>query len=105
MVTLDDLEALARAATPGPWAAFHDEDNTWQLVETRTPGAANLTDDSGVLVSQDAAYIAACSPERVLALVAVVRAARKEERSHSIVRRADTLTDLAVALDALDALP
>lgn len=71
-MTLSDLERLAREATPGPWE--WSDGFLW-----------NGTTDKGVLahgevvewpVSQEsAAYIAAVSPERILALVAVARAA------------------------------
>lgn len=57
MTYLDTLRKLAQAATPGPWLCSEE-------IEGR-----HITD-------QDAVYIAALSPERVLALVECVRASK-----------------------------
>ena len=74
-MTLSDLERLARAATPGPWR------NAKEWAESRSAFEhvyAGMPDGPGQTVAQwvlppDAAHIAACSPERILALLAHVR--------------------------------
>lgn len=71
MTTLDQLAALAAAATPGPWVQIDgtttvdsmDGDDRWPLADALGNAA-------------DAAYIAAADPATVQALVAVVRAAQ-----------------------------
>jgi hypothetical protein len=73
MTTLPTLESLARAATPGPW---HDEYRSQDGYSVWSDAGMRLV--AGYASSFDkanAAYIAALSPERVLALIAVVRAA------------------------------
>jgi len=88
MPTLDDLERLAKAATPGPW--HWDEDREHLLPD----GADAYTGESvlfaapcgyensyPVISDEDASYIAACSPQTILALCRVAKAA-KEWREH-----------------------
>jgi hypothetical protein len=83
---MDALEALARKATPGPWQAdgdcefFDGDDYTdeWvRLGPDETAPFANMSSDGtadGKLQARaNCDYIAACSPERVLALLARVR--------------------------------
>ena len=98
-MTLDELERLARAATPGPWT-MHNRENirecgpdsyskddwhgyAWVGIK-RDPFDGMLADldrrqdgcaEFREAADKDAAYIAACFPERILALVACVRAA------------------------------
>lgn len=76
-MNLDELERLAKAATPGPW------------IETLTANADAVDDQASLLVGPDrqlmkqlsdrlesaADYIAACSPDVILRLLNVVRAA------------------------------
>ena len=68
----DALEALARKATPGPWEVIEDSSDGkeeywgfWHKVGPLELYGKELNDNSR--------YIAACSPERVLALLARVR--------------------------------
>lgn len=78
-MNIAELQTLAKAATPGPWGkAFwpfpeptfwigqHDPD----VVSSRMKSAVT----GKVPREEDAAYIAACSPERILALCEVVGA-------------------------------
>jgi len=58
-MNLDELERLAKAATPGPWCS-----------ESRDGCPVYLTQ-----CATDAAYLAALSPERVIALLKVIWAA------------------------------
>src|SRR3990172_571258 len=82
-MNLEALEALARAATPGPWAT-QDKNiylgvRVWSSIDKE--GYWSGWDSAGTIYNEgghsesDAAYIAACSPERILALVAVAKAA------------------------------
>ena len=76
-MTLTELRTLALAATPEPWGygIIHPQPN----VRRRTPpggwacGPYCSNDDQ---VVKDAAYIAALSPERVLAMLDVIEAAK-----------------------------
>ncbi len=91
MTDLNELERLARAATPGPWKAC----------DGRGPGVAVFwdapeQDDNFVFYDEtggrhrDAAYIAAASPNVVLQLIARVR---ELERRNLVLRC--TARDLA----------
>ena len=64
-MTLDELKAAARAATPGPWVA--NTDDVWTTTD-RMRVANGWT-------IKDAKYIAAANPEAVLDLIAKLRAA------------------------------
>jgi hypothetical protein len=64
---MSDLEKLARAATPGPWYTVDMTGNGFETVVT--------ADDDPVCHAHvdDAAFIAACSPDTVLSLVSALR--------------------------------
>ena len=110
---LDDLEALARAATPGPWETYL---GAYVVEAGRGPDVIDDTAESsfnadvyGWKPQDNAAYIAACSPERILALVAVARAAADLNvitgKTSPRGDMAGDLVRLRAALYALDALP
>jgi len=69
MIDIDELAALANAATPGPWTAgsrcVRDSDGHG------VAGEGYTTEDA------DLAYIAAANPETVLALIERLRAAEE----------------------------
>lgn len=67
---LAEIEAAARAATPGPWIAAEQTHGEWFGIQSRAFALGTAFDAS------DAAHIAAASPDTVLALVAEVREAR-----------------------------
>ena len=79
---LDELEKLAKAATPGPWTD----------VECRVECGSYCQGGSGVLFIDDTEsngirsrwddleFIAAANPETVLKLIAVARAAKEQDR-------------------------
>ena len=76
MIDIDNLEALARAATPGPWAFS-------PMTETEDPeiGAANGS-RVAVLVAADitkanSAYVAAANPAAVLDLIKEMKSYRR----------------------------
>ena len=76
MTDIDKLEALAKAATPGPWRSEScGVDDCWCEVvncDAREEGVSG----SGALSKCDARYIAEANPATVLALIAEVRALR-----------------------------
>ena len=72
MTDLDELERLAKAATPGPWTVVRGH-------KTKKARSVNpiLRFDSLMQTErpeENAAYIAACSPDTVLRLVRAARA-------------------------------
>lgn len=69
---LDELERLAREATPGIWQV--DEEGVYTRVEGRYRVilSANITDDRR---TRDAQFIAFCSPDRMLKVAKALRAA------------------------------
>jgi len=77
MTCLDTLKKLAQEATPGPWehelrtnayaeVGKYNSPKRWQIIASI--GLQNC--------AMNAAYIAALSPERVLAMIAVIEAAK-----------------------------
>lgn len=86
---LDEFERLARAATAGPWPKECE-----RLVHFRE----FLRRTGAQRPDEDVAHIAACSPERIVALVTVVR------RAMELDELADD-EDLHAALAALEKAP
>ena len=101
-LNLDHLEALARAATPGPWSLAKvidrsiehlcpvDRDRLSLLTvvhEGETPYGAVFRDE-------DAKFMAGIHPEQVLALIALARRAQPESEAS---QAADQLRDKAMA--------
>ncbi len=77
MATLDELERLAKQATPGPWSTTEDcwiDSNTGRCV-AKTTGNVDTYTGTYQGDANNAAFIAAVDPATVLALVAAVRAA------------------------------
>jgi hypothetical protein len=81
----EELELRARAATPGPWKC---EQNTVYVLHGEPARnrfsalvQAGRRDDAGPdELAANAAYIAACSPDRVLRLLEVVKQAKEQLR-------------------------
>jgi hypothetical protein len=71
-LNLDELESIAKAATPGPWKSAHVKGHAFDQVFAEVNGGDFLCDVYGK-TSVDAAYIAAANPETMLALVAHIR--------------------------------
>lgn len=95
----EDLRALAEAATPGPW---HNVAHRWPergvpvLTHDATDVAVAMTRTSIEQRNADAAYIAAASPDRILALLTVVDAARElVYGTGGTIAVADALDELA----------
>lgn len=80
MTKLFDLEAKARAASGGPWAAYRGAATGNWYVESQREAigrdVVSTKDIDGERPEADAALIAAASPSTVLALIAVARAAK-----------------------------
>lgn len=96
---LDEIERLAKAATPGPWeCAPGDAIDHWELWNPKTTEYV-VQDDSGVEPRfEDISYIAAANPETVLKLIAVVKAALNEIKHEP----GNKLLELREALAALE---
>lgn len=78
MTLLDRLEQLARAATPGPWTRDYSDDTWREVAVTRMDSGTNVhvwSSAKRASAIDDAEYIAAASPDVVLKLIAVARAA------------------------------
>jgi len=117
-MTLDDLAALARAATPGPWTERGRDVRHDRLVaEGRNPadslGLGCEVDgppEAGLRGRferhADARYIAACSPEVIAALVSVAQAAEAVAGAYSTDPDSpgvyDPLTPMKAALATLE---
>lgn len=73
----DEAEALAKAATPGPWhvdlAAIAGPRHAELVVDT-TEGDVIVTGDGDMPADGNVAYIAACDPKHRLADVSLKRA-------------------------------
>ena len=101
-LNLDDLEATAKAATPGPWIA--DPPSAWDTddvggyllqaaVRVKDSGSITWDDHGGeVFKPADAEHIAAFDPPTVLALIArlreaeaVIEAARESEARTMVI--------------------
>lgn len=91
VVNLDDLETVARAATPGPWSSDEDRVCNGQCGDPVRYHDGSCCDRRSAVgcymeyhsscntvardADRDAKYIAAASPDVVLKLIAVARAA------------------------------
>lgn len=102
MKLLDQLEATAKEATPGPIsfngiAQYADPDMPRKFTDPRSLGP--------YMRKVDADYITNCSPETILALVGVVRAAKCDFRNCSKSSMSlDSLCDVCKALETLRGL-
>jgi hypothetical protein len=105
MTNLDELERLAKAATPGPWC-----DRGFGSIQPESGGSlvAVTVTKGGCLPDyvENSAFIAAANPAAILALIAEVRALREDaERWQTHVRlirnrhAADVANELVRAVD------
>jgi hypothetical protein len=120
---LADLEAKAKAATPGPWLPYEDKAPPayYHRVQVKA-GKAVVSEVKDFIDHRmalaDAAYIAACDPVTVRLLVAVARAAEESRYLHHMaycmtadrgfaggltVHEHDCLPQLKSAIAALEA--
>ncbi len=92
MIDTKHLRTLAEAATPGPWMRLFGERTVYDRMEDGCRGIAIVRSDYSPPTQKEAAnidYIAACSPDVVLALL-------------DALERKDLL--LEQSLEALDAV-
>jgi len=73
MISLAALEQLANAATPGPWVSHWD--TMRERREINAPNKVGVADD--VFDHADAAFIAKCDPQTILALIRVAKEAMR----------------------------
>jgi hypothetical protein len=93
---LDELERLARMATPGPWRECRASRGgcvcglVWAPDGEHTVAHCGNNEEDGIVrapatIKATAAYIAAVSPDVVLALVAEIRALRVTAAEREVV--------------------
>lgn len=91
MTSLSELERLARAATPGPWHITQCIPENGKFYDSH-PLVATSPDDDGRRIAacdgvlrthENAAYIAAASPDVVLALISRIRELEAEIESRN----------------------
>lgn len=88
MIDLEELERLAKAATPGPWEAsdygsYDGQSEAW-YVDTTSKQADIYSDEGGIAANHwdadrgkhDMQFVAAANPATILALTAEVRRLR-----------------------------
>lgn len=100
LAKLAELDALAGKATPGPWTVFHGLYNDGVDApggHTVIPFEDEEMDAAGVDTRETAAYIAACSPERIRAMIAVIQATYSTDVPGGI----NKFIDARAALEAL----
>jgi len=91
---LDKLEALARAATPGPWAYQEESDAYTHIVRpTHTPGriVRQYAQDTNGVVEANARFTAGANPAAVLGLIALARRAALANQPAPTVPARDAL--------------
>jgi hypothetical protein len=88
-VDLDALEAAARAATPGPWqvgyndgSGRYESDKDEFCITTGHDSVLHASCLNPECAEDDAAYIAAASPDVILRLTAELRKARETIAAH-----------------------
>lgn len=124
---LEKMEELARKATPGPWIANQDDDVpeergspfidvlhgdpigtsghlSWEVLCSFNENRNRNLLEQMVLNAQ---FVAACSPERILALTAIAKAAKRvaDETRCSPVHNHLDWCELYDALQALEQSP
>lgn len=107
---LDAIERAAREATPGPWSA--DQGKHLEARPIAEVGGYEVCSPSSPFIRAepiaDARYIAAASPDAVLALVRIARAAVDWKfwlRHHEVAAHANSRHNLIEALRAAGLLP
>lgn len=75
--TLNDLEEKAKKATPGPWKESGMDICAPKASTFLSGGLKLVVGDADYLNEEDQSYIAACSPDTVLALITALREAEE----------------------------
>lgn len=79
---LDELYALAKKATGGPWSAFHAliDANAWGVeslcAKAQEEGNESVIENSRLMLMKNALYIAAANPSAIIALISDNRSRR-----------------------------
>lgn len=71
-MNLSELEQLAKAATPGPWAIGDDSNDAVWCVMSGRDCVATCSTETGLHIA-DATFIAAANPETILRLIELLR--------------------------------
>jgi hypothetical protein len=100
---LDRLEAIAKAATPGPWRNAGHDGHGGMCVET-LEWQIGYVSRAGGKQDANAEHIATFSPSRVLALLAVARAAHKVADRNRPPNGRSVMEDFAALRTALAGL-
>ncbi len=114
-MNLDELESVARAATPGPWHVDPDDrrDMSWNRHIMSGPSMAVcfMAHSDGKDPERDEAtarHIAGCDPQTILKLIAVAKAAKAMENRLPKLPQAVALyyaeSELLTLRNALEAL-
>lgn len=74
MIDLDQLEALAKAATPGPWNPSPGRSLVVSRIDISEPVICNCLSEQFAQAPKDAAFISAVGPDVVLELIEELRA-------------------------------
>ena len=108
LVDLDELEALAKAATPGPWCQHPNGTSVWQgpdweavnYAKARVQNSRHVC--NATAVDQDAvddtAFIAAANPSAVLALIAETRALRAKAQGDGWIACSERMPEFGPAV-------
>jgi len=97
-ISLDELEALAKAATPGPWRISIDSHDGAHDVLSDHAGyrwIAGVDDANGC---PDGHFIAACDPGTVHKLIAAAKAAKELRALDGAAKSADDFISLRFRL-------
>lgn len=95
-MNFDELEKLAKAATPGPWEAFFmfGSDDLPAEILAGDGTSVCTVDENAVNPTPNFRFIAAANPQTVLELIASLRSARAEN-----ARLREALKRIAAAPD------
>jgi hypothetical protein len=85
MNNIDELEALAKAATPGPWYSAHHGVNTHGTGAQHDICRVSMTTGSYESEQENRDYIAAANPAAILTLIAEVRALRETPSDDAVL--------------------
>ena len=99
------LRVLAEAATPGPWMRLFGERTVYDRMEDGCRGIPIVRSDCSPPTQKEAAnidYIAACSPDVLLALLDALE--RKDAALHKAISGLRTPTNSTMVLAAIEVI-
>ena len=71
-MNINELEKLAKAATPGPWRQSEHE-HLKDCIMTHGSNPVIYCDEVPIMALEDAAYVAAANPQTILAMIELMR--------------------------------